>query len=372
MSVKLLFVLSARYPTEKAYGVTIGRTCQALSQLGIDAGIIAPNLSNEGIDVFGNRITNILENRAIFKFMYKKSIPNPRNYVLWQLVLGSYISLKFRKAKYNFCFRDVYIALIPSLILRKSNHIIEIHHSLNSTKASLVKLLIRLVNVRLAYISQNLLESNPPIRDMEKVKVIEMGVPEEFFKKDRLSIEEEISICFLGKGKSNGNSNGIERFVEQIAQVNLKRKISLTFIGLNDKELEILIQNNLRNASNIQLSFVEHLAHNQVPESLSRYQIGLIPYPDTDYHRDRFPIKILEYAALGLNILISDSKIHRSIIPQECAFFYNPKENKSLEMAIEEIIDRQTASVKRDCAYKWASSFTYVNRAKKYLQLLES
>jgi glycosyltransferase involved in cell wall biosynthesis len=372
MSIKFLFVLSARYPTEKAYGVTIGRTCQALRQLGIDASIIAPNLSNGEIDIFGNRITNILENRAIFKFMYKKSITNPRNYVLWQLALGSYISFKFRQTKYNFCFRDVYIALIPSLILRKSNHIIEIHHSLNSTKAILVKVLIRLKNVRLAYISEYLLESNQPKRDRKRVEVIEMGVPEEFFIKKMTSIEEEISICFLGKGKSNGNSNGIERFVEQIAQINLKREISLTFIGLNDKELEILIRNNLGKASNIRLSFVEHLSHNQVPQSLSKYQIGLIPYPDTDYHRDRFPIKILEYAALGLNILISDSKIHRSLIPEECAFFYNPKENKSLELAIEEIIDKQTSLVKRGFAYNWASSFTYENRAKKYLKLLES
>ena len=323
-------------------------------------------------DIFGNKVTNFMSNRSFFKFMYKKAITNPRNYVLWQLALGFYISLRFRKDKYNFCFRDAYIALIPSLILRKSNHIIEIHHSLSSTKAILGKVLIRLRNVRIVYISQYLLDRNQPKRARKRVQVIGMGVPEEFFTKNKTSIEGEISICFLGKGKSNGNSNGIEHFVEQITQINLKKKTSLTLIGLNDKELEVRIQNILGSTSNVRLSFVDHLSHDLVPQSLSNYHVGLIPYPDTDFHRDRFPIKILEYAALGLNILISDSKIHRALIPKDCAFFYNPTENKSLELAINEMFNRQTSLAKRDRAYKWVSSFTYQNRAKKYLKLLDS
>lgn len=368
MSTEFRFILSTRYPTEKAYGVTVGRTCQALRNLGVEASIFAPNSMDRRIDDFGNQINNILENTALFKFLLRRALAKPLNFVLWQLFLGSKIAFRQHHGKHTYCYRDIYLAIFPILFQRESIHVIEIHHSLNSAKRELVKMMSRLENVKIAYISPHLRERNERKGQLTKSILLEMGVPSEFFRITNKK-RGELSICFLGKGKSNGNANGIENFVSQISKIKLNRKLHLTFIGLNDQQLESMISDSIGLDSQVEFSLIDHIPHNMVPKYLSSFQVGLIPYPDTRYHQDRFPIKILEYAALGLNILITDSEAHRSIIPEECAFFYDPTNSESLEKAINEILDEKLSTKKRDHASDWAKSFTYENRAKKYLQL---
>ena len=50
--MKFLFVCESRYPTPKAYGVTIGRTAESARRLGHDVTILTPNF--KGIDSYGN------------------------------------------------------------------------------------------------------------------------------------------------------------------------------------------------------------------------------------------------------------------------------------------------------------------------------
>ena len=369
MSTEFRFILSTRYPTEKAYGVTVGRTCQALRNLGVEASIFAPNSMDRRIDDFGNQVTNVLENTARFKFLYRRALAKPLNFVLWQLFLGLKIAFRQHHGKYTFCYRDIYLAIFPILFQRESIHVIEIHHSLNLVKRELIKMMSHLENVKVTYISPYLRERNERKNPLSKSTLVEMGVPSEFFRITSKEKRDALSICFLGKGKSNGNVNGIENFVSQISKIKLNKKLRLTFIGLNDQELESMIRDSNSLDSQVEFSLIDHIPHNMVPKYLSSFQVGLIPYPDTRYHQDRFPIKILEYAALGLNILITNSEAHRSIIPEECAFFYDPTNSESLEKAINEILDEKLSTKKRDYASDWAKSFTYENRAKKYLQL---
>jgi glycosyltransferase involved in cell wall biosynthesis len=199
--------------------------------------------------------------------------------------------------------------------------------------------------------------------------VVEMGVSEDFFLGESKLKNRHLSICFLGKGKSNGNSNGIEEFVSQISKIDFQKRITLGFIGLGDTNLETYILSMLADNSKIQVHIETHVSHNLVPRIVSNYQVGLVPYPETDYHSDRFPIKILEYAALGLNILITDSKLHRSIVPEECAFFFDPRDEKSLELAIRELMDKGLSLKRRNNANLWARSHTYESRAKKYVNI---
>ena len=371
MSTEFRFILSTRYPTEKAYGVTVGRTCQALRNLDVEASIFALNSTDRTIDDFGNQVTNILGNKVRFEFLYRRALAKPLNFVLWQLFLGLKIAFQQHHGKYTFCYRDIYLAIFPILFQRQSFHVIEIHHSLNSAKRELVKMMSRLGNVKVAYISPYLRERNEPQNQLKESTLIEMGVPSEFFMSQGKEKRDELSICFLGKGKSNGNANGIEDFASQIAKVKFKKELCLTFIGLNDQELELKIRDSLSLVPQFKFSFIDHISHEMVPKYLSSYKVGLIPYPDNRYHQDRFPIKILEYAALGLNILITDSKAHRSIIPEECAFFYDPTNSESLKKAINEIFNEKLSAKKRDNASDWVKSFTYENRAKKYLSFYE-
>lgn len=118
-------------------------------------------------------------------------------------------------------------------------------------------------------------------------------MPSEFFISRSRKKREELSICLLGKGASHGNVNGIENFVLQISKIELKRKLHLTFVGFNDQESEIKIRESLGLDSQTEFSLNEHIPQDIVTYYFASNQVGSTPYPDTAYHQERFPIKIL-------------------------------------------------------------------------------
>jgi glycosyltransferase involved in cell wall biosynthesis len=369
MTSQFVFVLSARYPTEKAYGVTVGRTCQAIRSLGQTASIFAPNVNSQKQDNFGNHLSTVLFENEKIKKLFNYSVRNSLAFVLWQIFLGYFIVRRFRQYTNTFCYREVYVALLPCLFLRKAKHVVEIHHSLDTLRSLIIRLVLLSRNVRIVYISERLQNTNLSEKLNRNSKVIEMGVPGHFFNSYNKQKAATNSICFLGKGESNGNSNGIEEFVNQLSELHFEDALHVAFIGLQNDELENRIEEVLSLNNSIHLSIVDHVAHESVSKLLNSFKVGLIPYPDTSYHRDRFPIKILEYAALGLNILITDTEAHRAIVPKRCAFFYNPRSKESLGQAIRELSNTRIAKLKRDNAFTWAKAFTYEERARKYLYL---
>ena len=118
-------------------------------------------------------------------------------------------------------------------------------------------------------------------------------MPSAFFISRSRKKREELSICLLGKEASHGNVNGIENFVLQNSKIELKRKLRLTFVGLNDQKSEIKIRESLGLDSQIEFSLIEHIPHDIVTYDFASYQVGSIPYPDSAYHQERFLIKIL-------------------------------------------------------------------------------
>lgn len=69
MSSEFRFLLSNRCLTEKVYGITVRRTRQALTDLGVEASIFTPNSAARKFDDFGNHFTNGLGNKSHLSYM---------------------------------------------------------------------------------------------------------------------------------------------------------------------------------------------------------------------------------------------------------------------------------------------------------------
>lgn len=370
MRNKIVFLVTSRYPTEKAYGVTIGRTCQALRELGFDSEIVGPIQDLSNSDNYGNKLSSIFGQNNWLSWMYKVSITNPINYVVWLFLYGLVSVRMFRNFEGVLIYREVYLILFPALLLRNATHILEIHHSPKGFKKALTRFILRIRNVKMVCIASNVRNSIGEIENTERIKVIGMGVPKDFFRPLRKEQIEAISICFLGKAESNGNSNGILEFTEMICQLPIAEEMVLSFVGLNSPELESKIRARTVSSVNIDTRFIAHASHDQIPKITSEIKVGLLPYPESEYHRDRFPIKALEYAALGLVLLVSDTQSHRSIIPASCVFFFDYDSSDSLQKAIEGIKTEDLSMKKKIDAQNWSKQFTYEKRAKELVRFI--
>lgn len=370
MSNKIVFLVPSRYPTEKAYGVTIGRTCASLRELGIQAEIAAPNEDLYVYDIYGNKVCSLFQGKNWLRWIHKISTVHQVNFVFWLLLCGLVSVRIFRSFRGVLVYREVYLILFPALFLRRANHVLEIHHSPKGLRKTLTQLILKCRNVKLVCIAPNIRNSIAVGSNAEKIALIGMGVPREFFRVSHLEQTNRISICFLGKAESNGHPNGILEFTDMICQIPVFEKIVLGFVGLNSLELESQIRVKTESCANVEVKFVPHVSHDQVPKIVSEFNVGLLPYPENEYHRDRFPIKALEYAALGLTLLVSDTQSHRSIIPASCAFFFDHDRSDSLLRVIEKLKNLDLSIEKRLNARNWAEQFTYEKRAQEILNFI--
>lgn len=371
MNRRIGFLVTSRYPTDKAYGITIGRTCEALKKIGVDVYIYAP--TNQNRDDFGNIIQDI---RPFLKRSFPVKENKPRlNTFITQLLDAIRISQMVRReiranGPLFIVSRDLIFSVVLSLWLKPGYVTFEVHRSFSRFRRLYLSPILFFRRLKIVSITEQSFEEWRKCVRMESLSNIPMGVEDTFFQKQlERSYNRKIAMCFLGKAQSSGFDNGLESFIKILSQISSsKRRIELWLVGLTQEEFACLYQ---FEAKYFSLKYVKHINHKQVPNMLKKFSVGVVPYPDNAYHRYRFPIKILEYAAANLSILASDTLAHRKILSDGIAHFFKIDDGESLAKCLDRILHSGEKEKKRTAkAQKWAMAFTYEERAKKYRNFL--
>ena len=372
---EFIFVLGSRYPTEKAYGVTIGRTVGALRDLGESAEIWAETKNSE--DEFGNQIFQIT---APLRDLRKKL--NSRINIVRRISFITHLALLSGSIHKQLKVRNhsepvLVIRELPLLIflwIRKPrrSYILELHQSPNFNRALCVFFLTRLSNLRVCVISNYLFNQYREIAREGHIFIAEMAAPHEFFR-DNSSYSNNSKICigYIGKGTSSGHDNGLLDFLHLLQEVfSLQLDIELKFIGIESDYIEAMYEEiqKLKLPKNF-FSILGHISHSEIAKELSTFTFGLLPYPENRYHDSRFPIKSLEYAASQVPILAAKSICNQELINNGMALGYDPKERKSLANLLTSITKSpsQVNDVTKR-AKEWALLHTYESRAYSYVQ----
>ena len=112
--------------------------------------------------------------------------------------------------------------------------------------------------------------------------------------------------------------------------------------------------------------------HIKIPAELGTFDVGLLPYGESKYNSERFPIKLLEYAAGGLPIIATDTGTHRDLLNQEFTQFYSKDNPNELAEAITKMkIKSEESEAISESARKFAKKFTYDERVRKLLALID-
>jgi glycosyltransferase involved in cell wall biosynthesis len=363
-----VYLSTSRLPTEKAYGVTVMETSKSARSLGIEFTVCAPGLNS---DHLRERITTIPAIKFP-TFLRNHEVPGLRmaffrlNSILIPVVATG--MKKFHKCEFIW-LRDPISALVLANIVRRKKILLEIHHRPVGLSLSLTKKLSKKNNLTFAALTSKLLEQIQ--NDVPGINILEapMGVPESFFKRrDMVHEKSRIRLLYIGKGESSGFDNGLEVLVGDFGRaLHLHPHISMTFLGL-ERRYQVLITERMveLGIGKERVMFLDHLPHFKVPSILDSHDVGVLPYLESTYNNERFPIKSLEYAAAELSILASETEGHVSLIGPKNAFFYKPGEVNSFESQVTELVKNLALRAEKVANAKiWAENFTYRKRIQR-------
>lgn len=361
--MKVVFVLSGNYPTNKAYGVTSKESMIALRRLGHEVFVFS---RREVIEIFSKKgvgsrlIATIWErsinSRAISKFFFP----------LWQVFACIQVRSLIPRDTEVIWTREPIVSCLLSF-LAPPIIIAEIHHSPRRFSKVAIWILKQREKVIIAPIKP-LITKQLGLEE-SKTPVAFMAVNDNFLKVgESRSAKRNLmkKIVLIGKISNKFQRESYERLMVQVEKLKgLPVQVELTLIGIDSK----LWTNNMTNEiSNVKIQILGHMDHGNLPSKLSQFDIGIIPYSNNRYFKDTFPLKAVEYAATKILIVASDTKTHRELLGEN-AIYYDTQDENSLREVLSKIWDGEfDTEGKIQSAYKWSQSKTYTKRVQAIME----
>ena len=379
--MKIIFVISSRMPTEKAYGVTMTNTAEMLVQRGIDNEIWSISDSLQSylpLRPFDFSPSYISRLRKCFGSTFKplRTLAYLINTI--RVSIGATKRLVGEKQSLVVLREPILLMLVQGLTAPKRHfYLLELHHLPNRPTIFLINIWRKFRVFEIATISHSLhvMASNCfyPGPSFTLPMAASSG-----FRASELAPQKEVSFVYYGKLMSSGHDNGILETLKTIkGSQTLNPPLKFTLIGFSEEEKN-LIENELGTTwgNGLDLLIEPHIDNEKLPIILSQYSASIIPYPNTKYNNERFPLKLVELAALGIPLIVSDIPGLRDLLPEDCAIWFEFNDPASLIWAINILISEpwpaRNERIQR--LQEWAKPYSYENRASllhKYAELLE-
>lgn len=378
-NLKVLFLMTTRYPTRKAYGVTTGESVRALREMGHDAKILSfvDGASKVIKDQYGNDVVLVFARwmKAFHNGLLENKLLGPLLFILKSILLSitanNFISFSRSEIIWS---RDVFSTLVIALQNPKLSYVIELHHSPSSMERVALKSILGRRNIIILAIQKSMKEKLDTEFTGAKILLAPMAVSHRFLDKGKSLLGNRtkgpfvgpLRVCYLGRATSSGEGNGVEQLIEDWEEIP-GELAELVIVGLTPRDLSIKSDSIMR-----KIRFIEHIEHMDVPNFLAEFDCGIVPYPESLYNSERFPIKVIEYCATGLNIIITDTRAHRELLDENIGYFYSPSNSKSLEQNLIEICtNRKIANSRAENGFRWAQGYTYRGRISETVSILK-
>lgn len=370
----LVYLSATRYPTEKAYGVTVGNTVSVLNHLNLKTTILVWGTAEN--DSFQNDIESVTSKSSTSGFNIKIKLVAKSAFIFQMIRKGfAILSSKCATNGETILWTREPLVLLPHAIFSlNKKYMFELHHSISQFTKVLIKLIAKRHQVKILALTHSALRDYATsFKDIE-IYEVPMGVPQNFFEVQRLSQSEKFVIGYLGKGMSSGNDNRIDRIIIGAVLLKSIERIEYWFVGLEDnyeKSLRDLIVN--LQLDPVKFRFIKQVNHTDIPRILMGFSVGVIPYPKSKYNDERFPLKALEYAASGLPIIATDTQANHRLLNDAFTNFFDENSSEEFANAVLDLYEsREVHEAKSSKAREFAKEFTYEQRAKKIIDLIES
>lgn len=303
----LLYLANVRLPTEKAHGLAVMKMCEAFAHKGIEVTLVVPNRSNsikeDPFEYYGAK-----KNFKIRKIFCLDLIP-------WLGKFGFFIeALTFAESAFwygLFSKADIIYGRdelsLSYLSMFKKNIVWEAHTAKNGFIVGILlarckKLIVISNGLKEYYMSLGVPEEKilvaPSGVDLEQFENIK-GSKEELRKSLGLPLDKKI-VAYVGKELTMGKDKGVSEIREVF------RKIE----GDNPKILCLVITNERPQKAYVYMKAADLLVMN---------------YPNTEhYAKYMSPLKLFEYMASGVPVVVPDLPSIKEILSEKDAKFFIP------------------------------------------------
>jgi glycosyltransferase involved in cell wall biosynthesis len=381
--MKLIYIVNARIPTEKAHGIQIMQMCAAFSSHNVEVELILPKRFNpikeDPFEYYGiERNFKIKKLPCLDLIILDKYIGHLG---LWIEAISFSISAFFyllftsnlKHQTSNLIYtRDKFF--LP-LVLFKKNLIFEAHAFPNNYflyspfLKKLKGIIVITQKLKDLFVKKGIAENKilvaPDAVDLEKFDIKETQV--ECRKKLNLPLDKKI-VLYTGHLYGWKGATVLLK-----AARNFQFPISnfqFIFVGGTEKDIKDFRQK-AQNLNNVMI--VGHRPHSEIPYWLKAADVLVLPNSGKEEISKHWtsPIKMFEYMASKRPIVASDLPSIREILNEGNAILVKPDDPEDLARGIKMALENKNLAEKISArAYQEVQNYTWENRAKKILNLI--
>lgn len=369
MSIKIIYAVNGRFPSERAYMVQIVQMCCALVRKDVDLTLVVNShqstIREEPQKYYGTSLPFPILKQWVPRF----SINNKYTYFLQRIIFSAQLIFLLKKQPDHLLYcRDEWIVFLISFFLPKYKIIWESHEAkFNFAAKKIIK-----KGVKCVCISEGIY--NEYFRrgvSCSQMIVAHDGIDDTFFEEmpSRLAARKE-----LGLGVD-------EKIVMYIGGLDAWKGIETLFLASAFlKKMKLVI---------IGGSF-EQIEHYSNLYSEITF-LGARPYRDLKYHQQAAdvlvvpntaknnlsgsytsPLKLFAHMTAKIPIVLSDIPSLKSVVCEDCAFWFEPDNPQSLAEAIEEALmlnsSKENTMILK--CYNLSKNYTWTRRAEAILNFI--
>lgn len=371
--MKLLYIVNARIPTEKAHGVQIMKMCEAFSGLGVDVELVVPRrkVKDDPFACYGIqnkfRITRLpvidtfssgswgfwlaASSFAIMYFFY--ALFKPRDIIIYSRDQDqfSFFTVPFINKPYFF----------------------EIHGPKENSKLyswlfTRIKGIIATNNFNKQKLVDNFKKTRGKVIVMpNSVDISKFNLIDSRIAREKLSLPQDKKIVLYAGHFYKWK--GVEVLIQAARSLDADTMIYL--LGGNQKETKRL---QAEQTIPENLVFVGYRHYHEMPDWYAAADILVLTGTKNDqysfYHTS--PVKLHEYIAAQRPIIAVDSPAIRDAVDEHEVFFYQTDDAQDLSQQIKTVLKSKDLSQQKiQAAYQKVKDYTWDIRAEKIIQFIK-
>lgn len=396
---KILYIQNLRIPNNRAHGIFIVKSCEALGKLGQQTKLIIPKLKMvrkvQKKDIFSyyglKQVFSLIKLPVIELPLFKTFPATLVNHFYYQIRTWSFYLRAYRlslREKPDFIFttdREIFLLFFFFQFIKRPKLIYDCHIGPINMYGEITDFFVRrradLIVVTVSFLKKYYLKKSFP---EAKIVISPNGVNLDDYQIEKSSSQlkkefrlplKKIIIGYVGRFETMGEEKGLFTLLDAVrildkkgykvafvaagGPVSLKKQYEkyAAQIGLNKSQYYILPQ----------------IPTYMVPKLLKTFSICVLPYPKTPhFYHIMSPMKLIEYMACERPIVASDMPSVREILTSKGAFFCKPNNALSLAKAIENAItDRSQVKRKVNFLKKKVKQLTWESRVQKIITALQ-
>lgn len=379
--MKLVYIANLRLPTEKAYGIQIAKTCEAIADLDCSVTLLCPfrisKIKNEFFNYYAVKRNFVFKKIFVFDFYLPgflnkiafgiKSLCSALVLVFCALIQGADI----------FYTRDELVAYILSFF--KKNIIFEGHRFSNKRKIFYSR--FKKNNLRIVVISQGLKDDfvrfgiegrNILIaRDGVDLSLFNIGTSkEDARKKYNLPLDKKIVMYSGHLFEWKGADTLLEtarKFEFRISNF----EVLFVFVGGTDYDVEKFKQK-AKGLNNVLI--LGHKPYDQIPALLNAADALVLPNSAKAEISSRYtsPLKLFEYMASGQPIVASDLPSIHEVLNSQNSVLVKPDNSEDLARGVKMVLDlSDNGAVLARKALEDVQQYSWQKRAEKIINFID-